>query len=310
MRLYWKTGFAVVGIAVLASVMTRPASAGLITFDGFTMMGNGTTTLDGPNLQLTQSQNSANIEYGSAFITPAYTITPTSNFLANFSFSIQNNGTQNTNEFFPFQGNGGGFSFIAQNTSAGANTLYGGFTSAGFAASSNSLGIQFNADQPNNLSPSPTAGAVTITPAPAPPFQPPIFGVPATQNFDLQGGVPFVQMPGAVNNLVTGNVTIFYDASQSLLTVIATNSTGDSINFSDSLNLYNIITEGNPPSSPTAYFGFEAQEGGGFLGLSQSEISNFSLAVGPSVSVPEPATFGLVATGLLGVGMMLYRKRA
>jgi PEP-CTERM motif len=303
MRLHWKTGFAVVGIAVLASVATRPASAGLLTFDGYTMMGNGTTTLDGANLQLTQSQNSANIEYGSAFITPAYTIMPTSNFLATFSFSIQNNGTQNTNEFFPFQGNGGGFSFIAQNTTTGANTLYGGFTSAGFAANSNSLGIQFNADQPNNLSPSPTAGTVTITPPGS------SFGATVTQNFDLQGGQPFMQAPNQVNNLVTGNVTIFYDASQSLLTVSATNSTGDSINFSDSLNLYNIITEGAPPASPTAYFGFEAQEGGGFLGLSQSEISNFSLSVGPLVSVPEPGTFGLLATGLVGVGLMLRRHR-
>ena len=115
MHLHRKTGLIVLWVAGLAAIMTRSASAGQINFDGYTMTANGTTTLDGSNLQLSQSVP-ADVQIGTAFFTQSYAITPTSNFLASFSFSIQNNGTQFTNEFFPFQGNGGGFSFIVQNT--------------------------------------------------------------------------------------------------------------------------------------------------------------------------------------------------
>jgi autotransporter-associated beta strand protein len=264
---------------VLFSFFVRVTQAGNVVFDGQNFTTNNGAVLDGANLQLTQNQGA---EVTSAFITQPFTITPTTNFIASFGFSMSNNGSQLTNEFFPLQGNGGSFTFVAGNFSAfggnGANSL----PSDGYGTFNNSdiVQVNFNPNQTNSEQPIESAGSTTISSSG-------FVETSVTEPFQLHSTTTY-----PTPDLVTGTVTVSYDSATDLLTETASDSAGAMVNFSDPTNFYEDVTSGAPAPSPLAYFGFGGGTTGPFYAtFSQDEISDFSLAVGAGVVQPASLTW-------------------
>jgi hypothetical protein len=272
-------------VAALALACKVSAS----TFSGSSITTNGVAAVNGSNLDLTN--NGFNV-IGSAFFDNPIILTPNTSFVSQFNFRISNDASQTVFFFQPYEGNGGGFSFIVQNCGGPAYTLGGDCSQ---------IRTVFNADQGFPANPVIPFGTVDVEQnGGAGPFSP-------AQQFNLHSSLSTAG-PGPYD-VVTGTVVDSYDSSTHTYRVQATNSTGGSVDYSLSVNLYDLITQGAPPAPSTAYFGF----GGASLGgRSQTEISGFSLSLNegglPSSSAPEPCTM-LLCMGSAGAGWIMSLRR-
>jgi hypothetical protein len=229
---------------------------------------------------------------GTAFINTPVTLTQTTSFIASYNFTMSNDGSQTTLFFQPYEGNGGSFEFIVQNCGGASYTLGGDCSQ---------IRSSFNADEGFPQNPVIPFGSTDIE------LNGGLGPDSPQQQFNLHNSLSLAG-PGPYD-VVTGTATDSYDSTTNLFRVQASDSVGGSVDFSMSVNLYNLITQGNPPAAATAFFGFGGSSNGG---RANTEFSNFSLTLvdgalptGPVGSAPEPATMLLCVAGF---GLLLLRR--
>jgi len=215
----------------------------------------------------------------SAFISSAFSSNIT--FTSSFTATLANSG---------FDPQADGFTFMIQNSAAGATALGGGGSDIGAAGIGNSVGVAFQSWDNDH--------ATIFT------------------NGDVYGGTVPLFMdnpddpdnPFKTSNFLLGanplnvlNVTVSYDGTTLSYSALNT-TTGQSI--TDSL-VFDLASLG-----PQVYFGFTGATG---LSHSVEDISAWDLAVTPvgvGGGVPEPATWAMMLVGFFGLGGAVRRRRA
>jgi len=205
---------------------------------------------------------------GTAFLNEALTLDAGTGFQTHFKFHVDTNAGDPTD----------GFAFLLQNDGAGVNALGAGGQGLGYVGLTPSVAVVFRGRNPNLI------GVITggTDPADLPiPFQPP--------GFFSAGESDFYNQPM--------NAWIDYDAGSTTLKVYLSDTDiqpGDAV-MTASVDLFGTL-------GTQAYVGFSAGNGGSF---GDQDILNWQFTTTP---VPEAGTAGMLALGLLSLGLM--RRRA
>lgn len=258
--------FSLLGLAFVAS-----AGATTLTYDDFSSVAglqlNNDAGRVGNVLRLTPATTS---QRGSAFSTSAITLASNVSFSTYFQFRITNSGGTADGDGVGADG----IVFVLQTVS---NTAGGSGGGIGYSGLANSVGVEF--DTYNNL---------------------PQFGDPDGNHvgIDLAGSVLSVKTqlePTRFNNGQIWNAWIDFNGATNLLEARWSLSAARpaAAQLSDTVNLASVL------GSSTAFAGFTAGTGGGF-GDQDILRWEFRDTFSPiDDSIPEPATFGLLAAGLL-----------